>query len=196
MKSLVFLILAAPASLLAHGSEFLGVKLRVATTRELTLELTADYGENPMISSRDEAEAVLRNQLEAEVGGTFAPISQLSTLALEDRDKPDESSPLPTDTSGAPHQLLTAVWRWNPPTEAAQVRFRVPADVKCTAVFWLDEPGVAPDQRKWSMLIGGDVTPAIPLPSLQHSWLWPQIAVIFCGLVTFFFVTRSCPRFL
>jgi len=158
------MLLMLPALVRAHGSEFLGAKLQVLPSRELRLEITADYGDNPMIADRAEAEAALKDLMEASVQGKRTPLIELAPLTFEDRTKPDRASPLPTDESGNAHQLLTAVWRWTPPIDAAEVRFHVGDSVNHSTVFWLEEEGVPREKKKWSMLLSGDSTPAIKVP--------------------------------
>ena len=174
----------------AHGSEFLGAKLRVLPTRQLLLEMTADFGENPMVASRDEALEALNHNLTLELGGKPVPIHELAPLTFVDRSQPDTSSPLPTDQSGKPHELLAGIWAWTPPEDVQAVKFRVPDSVNHSTIFWLDEDGVAKEKKKWSMLVGGDSTPPIPLPPVQHSWLWAWIVVIICVALAFVFVHR------
>lgn len=179
------ILLLLPTLAWGHGAEFLGAKLHILPTRELLLEITADYGDNPMIADRAEAEAALMNLLHVRWSGESQPLSALAPLALEERTQPDLSSPLPTDESGKSHQLLTAVWRWTVPPEVRELRFHVPDSVKYDTVFWLEEAGVGREQKKWSMLLGGDSTPPIKLsaPSMEEpptSFPALAFAVILC----------------
>jgi len=191
------LLLLLPALAWGHGAEFLGAKLQVLPARELLLEITADYGDNPMIADRAEAEAAIMNLLEVRWSGQSKALSALAPLTLEERTRPDPSSPLPTDESGTPHQLLTAVWRWTAPPDATELRFHVPASVSYNTVFWLEEAGVERERKKWSMLFGGDSTPPIQLAPLSSgSSLSPALAfaVILClsaALVVILRRTRS-----
>jgi len=50
-----FVILSFPLSALGHGAEFLSAKLTLLPEAEVLLEVTADYGGNPLIA--DEAAA-------------------------------------------------------------------------------------------------------------------------------------------
>lgn len=185
-----FLQLLLPGVLWAHGSEFLGAKLRVLPSRELVLEVTADYGENPMIASREEAREALLHLLSLEVAGGKRLLRELAPLAFEERKQPDADSPLPTDATGKAHQLLTAIWRWRPPEELEAVRFQVPEAVNHATVFWLEEPGVQKEKKKWSMLLGGDSTPPVVLPKVTDSRLWAVFAAIICAIVAFLVLHR------
>ncbi len=161
------MLLMLPVLLRAHGSEFLGAKLQVLPSRELHLEITADYGDNPMLSDRAEAEMALSALLEAGYEDRRASLTELAPLRWEDRTEPDRASPLPTDDSGKAHQLLTAVWRWIPPADTAEVRFHVADAVNHATVFWLEEEGIPREKKKWSLLLSGDATPAIKLPEVS-----------------------------
>jgi hypothetical protein len=172
-----------PTLLWSHGAEFIGAKLTVLPTRELTLELTADYGGNPMLANRDEAQQVLQSLLLLEFHSAKHALQDLAPFAFEDRTAPDASSPLPTDNSGAPHQLLTAIWRWHPPPQATEVRFHSPNASKHDAVFWIEEKEMPPEKKKWAMLLGGDQTPAIPLPRVATSP--SRSSVVFVAILSF-----------
>lgn len=192
MLRLFWMLCAAcvPGLVWGHGSEFLGAKLSVLPSRELVLEVTADYGENPMIANREEAREALQHLLALEVAGARKLLLDLAPLAFEERKQPDADSPLPVDQSGKTHQLLTAIWRWQPPQELEAVRFHVPEEVNHATVFWLEETGVPKEKKKWSMLLGGDATPAVPLPQVADSRLWSAFAVIICAAIAFFLLHR------
>jgi hypothetical protein len=180
----------APSRAEAHGAEYLGAKLRVLPDGGITLEVTADYGENPMLSSREEALIAVKDLLEIELEDGFVPWSKLAELKWEDRSQPDRSSPLPTDAVEKPHQLVTAIWAWQPPPGMKKVRFHVPKGVVQDTIFWLAEPGVDRTKQRWCMLLGGDSTPEIPLPERKRN-RWPVlIGVIFAFCWTFWMVRR------
>lgn len=185
------LLLLLPALVRAHGSEFLGAKLQVLPGRELLMEITADYGDNPMIQDRAEAEVAIQGLLEARWSVQSKPLADLAPLALEERSQPDRSSPLPTDESGSSHQLLTAVWRWQVPPEVKELRFGVPKNVQHSTVFWLEEPGVPREKKKWSMLLSGDSTPPVPLPDIAaDSPSWMAFTAIICISLTLVMLLR------
>lgn len=193
---LCLMLLMLPAVVWAHGSEFLGAKLQVLPSRELHLEITADYGDNPMLTDRTEAVTALKALLKAGFQGRSVALSELAPLQWEDRTEPDRASPLPTDDSGKAHQLLTAVWRWTPPAGTEEIRFQVADEVNHATVFWLEEEGVPRAKKKWSMLLSGDTTPVIRLPAapLGNGYLG-FLAIICLGaaLVVVLRRTRTLP---
>ena len=159
---------ALPLSASAHGSEFLVGKVIVQTDGRVLLEVTADYGDNPMIANEDEAAAAVRSSLR--------PAGDVATLGeprLEKRSQPDPDSPLPPDPmmTGKPHQLLTAVWQFTP--NSRDVRFEVPQGAGQTVVLWtknLRQPGEDP---RWVMLVPGEQSPAIQIPpQATRTTLW------------------------
>ncbi len=190
MRLLFLLLLLLPERMWGHGAEFLGAKLQVLPSRELVLEVTADYGENPMIADRAEAEAVLKDLLLVEQGGQKTVLRDLAPMQIQERTLPDADSPLPTDLSGKEHLLLTALWRWTPPEGVETVRFHVPEAVIHSTVFWLEERGVVKEKKKWSMLLGGDSTPAVPVPKRAVSFYVPVFVVIIGLAVAFFLLHR------
>ena len=186
----MLLLLGAPSSR-AHSSEFIGAKLQTGPGRLLTVEVTADFGENPMITSFEEARSAILKNLEVEAHSGFVPMPQLAPMDLAEQTQPDRTSPLPTDPSDKPHKLLRGTWSWEPPPDIQTVRFRVPSDVVHSTIFWLHDESIPKTQRKWSMLLGGDTTPAISLPKGTSSWNGAVFAVIFIALATFLWVRRT-----
>ncbi|MBL9115487.1 MAG: hypothetical protein JNJ83_10820 [Verrucomicrobiaceae bacterium] len=186
----VFAVLGT-RSLSAHSSEFIGAKLTTGPGRQLTVEITADYGENPMITSLNEARTSILANLEVQTEAGFVPLDMLAPIELAKHTQPDRSSPLPTDPSDKAHQLLRGTWKWQPPHGQKAVRFRVPEDVVHSTIFWLNDESLPQDKRKWSMLLGGDSTPEIPLPAEGRMQIPLVIGVIFVALATFLWVRRT-----
>jgi hypothetical protein len=183
-RLLLFLALVWPHSVLAHGSEFIGAKCSRTSAGLVCLEITADYGDNPMLTSRAEAADAVTNNLEVWQAEHWTPVAELAPVVLEERSTPDASSPLPTDSSGKPHQLLTGLWTWQPPPEMP-LRFRVAEDVNYATIFWIHEPDVPKEKQKWAMLLSGDATPELPeIKRKESSWtLW--ILAITCTAAAF-----------
>ncbi len=170
---------ALPLLVLGHGSEFLEAKFYFDATGTAQLEVTADYGGNPMLSNEAEARAALADALRVSFDDKEHKLSELAPVTIESRSQPDPESPAPRGPEDAQtrHQLLTARWQWRP--SATSLRFFVPMQSLHTVLFWLREPDVHPP--RWSMLIAADRTPAIPVPPRQRPW-WLALPVTLMGL--------------
>lgn len=170
---------------LAHGTEFVLAKLQFDGAGAVRLEMTADYGQNPLIPDEVAARDVLTHVLRVREGDGYR---ELSGLRFEKREKPDPSAPVPTSTPGedSPHELLTAVWEGEPADHALafEVKDHSPHDV----VLWTDA-GAAGGKTKWMMLISGDRSPVIAVPGRRSrwksAWLWGGgvAAMVMVGLV-------------
>lgn len=176
-----FASLLAGAALLAllpqacgHGSEFMLAKL-IVHPGVVRLEVTADYGENPMLSGEDDARACLQHLLLARSGeGAFRPVTALEPLKFEHRDQLDPDIPLPPDptAAGKPHQLLTSVWEWSPP--ASSITFQVDESTIHNVLLWMAPDASSDRQAHWTVLMRGDSSPVIEVP--HRVWDWRRLA--------------------
>ena len=170
------LIVAAllPAIGRAHSTDFILVKVSPHAGR-VDVELTADYGGNPMFKDKAEAQAVLTSVLRVRSGEGHAAseLSALAPLRFEDRHQFDPTAPIPLDPTSAaePHQLLTAVWSWH--GAGQKVSFEMPDDSNQSAILWTSgnsqsgpggsSGGVAKEAR-WVFLLPGEISPEIMVP--------------------------------
>ena len=187
-----FFSLLNPTLGLGHGAEFLLAKLAFDQDARVTLEMTADYGDNPMIGSEDEARTALAGLLQVEVGGAWKPLGELAALRMEQRSQLDLTSPMPyaADENKTPHQLLVATWQWLPTSES--LRFQVPKGCKYDVLFWkASEPGKQ-ETQPWKLLIAEDTTPVIEVPQRGSNAVW--IAVELSGLLVIVLVVRALRR--
>lgn len=145
-----------------HGMELMQARLDIDGQTGARLEMTADYGGNPMLSSEEDARAALQDLLRVEVGGAWHKLTELAPLKLEPRQQFDPASPMPAapDPEGRPHQLLTAVWQG--PAPAGGLRFMVPKGCVHDVLLWRPNAG---GQPFWRVLITGDVSPLIEVPA-------------------------------
>jgi hypothetical protein len=172
-----------PAIGRAHSTDFILVKVSPHAGR-VDVELTADYGGNPLFQDRAEAQAILTSVLRVRTDdGSSRALAALAPLRFEDRRQFDPSTPIPLDpVSGAEsHQLLTAVWSWN--CAAQKVAFEMPGDSNQSVILW-----TAPDPQtrgadagdveknrsgstakssgaRWVFLMPGEVSPKITVPT-------------------------------
>lgn len=157
----------APLFASAHGTEFLLAKLTFTQQGRATLEITADWENNPLLEGRDHAARVLPGALQWMDRDQARSLSDLSLVTLEDRSVLDPTCPLPPEafeTSGN-HRLLTARFEWQAKGESLQ--FQVPAGSKHDVLLWMIDPMQPQDHPRWMMLLGGDVTRLIPVPKSQ-----------------------------
>lgn len=177
--------LLAPLFASAHGTEFLLGKLTLAPDA-LRLELTADCEGNPMIADRAEAEKILPAALRMRIGDSTNTLGSLASLKLEERTKFDETAPLPPGTfdNSISHRLLTAVWQWTPERASLPVRFTVPKGSVHDVLLWVVDPSTPKEPPRWMVLLGGDATPEIVVPS-RGRWIgrWWLAGGGACGLV-------------
>lgn len=186
----LFPLLAAallPTSGWAHATDFILVKVSPHAGR-VDVELTADYGGNPMFTDKAEAQTVLTHVLRVRSGdgGSTRELAALAPLRFEDRRQFDSTAPIPLDPSSSaePHQLLTAVWSWNCP--AQKIAFEMPADSNQSVILWTPPSsqsgriqaggGVrgssAEEKPRWVFLLPGEVSPEMVVPPRSAAaWL-------------------------
>ncbi len=170
-----------PLSAWAHGSEFLTAKALLLRDGGVQLEVTADYGDNPMIASEEEAKNAVTNALRWQCEGNDAANS-LGAPKLEKRTQPDPSSPLPVDplSKDQAHSLLRAVWQLHP--SAPSISFKVPEGSSQSVILWMQHEAQPNEKPRWVMLVSGDESPAIslthPAPRNPFPWMPGAIACI------------------
>ena len=71
----------APLLCFGHGSEFILARLDTSTPGEVGLDLTADYGRNPLLASEDEARRVLPRCLHLLDAGAQLPLAEIAEPA-------------------------------------------------------------------------------------------------------------------
>ena len=158
-----------PSRAPAHGGEFMLAKVATANG-SVWLELTADYGENPMLHDEAEAREALRHVLQVRLGASSRKLDELSPIRFEKRTQFDDDAPLPKAPSGnlPSHQLVTALWQWKP--NAAAISFEVPKGNPHNVILWLANTEAPREKTQWLLMIAGDYSPAIPIP--QETWSW------------------------
>jgi hypothetical protein len=181
-----------PTSGWAHATDFILVKVSPHAGR-VDVELTADYGGNPMFTDKAEAQAVLTHVLRLRTGdgSSSSELAALAPLRFEDRRQFDPTAPIPLDpTTGAEtHQLLTAVWSWN--CGAQKIAFEMPSDSNQSVILWTPPPsqggsiqagGGGPEEKpRWVFLLPGEVSPEMVVPPRSATaWL---VSCVSAGLL-------------
>lgn len=185
-RSLILFILAggavmAPLFASGHACEFLVARLEVKGDA-LHLEITADYGGNPLIADEAAAREALRKILQVRSKGQGRALEELAPLIIEHRTDWDPHAPTafaPTP-DGQPHQLLTALWQWS--ADVDDLTLAVPEGSLHDVLLWTRDEHLPGKQAKWMMLIEGESTPPISIPK-SASWKWMSgMAFILVGL--------------
>jgi hypothetical protein len=192
--SLRFILLPAfglmlPVAGFAHSTEFIFAKVTPGEGK-VNVELTADYGGNPMLEDETAARAILSKLLRVHLGRANTPLTKLTRLSFEERTQFDPSTPIPPDPVGEshPHQLLCAVTSLQCNTD--KLAFEVEMDSGQTVILWKppESPGAQP---RWVFLLPGEISPEIQLPrSPRPGWVsacigigifgfWPLLALTF-----------------
>lgn len=160
----------APLFAFGHACEFLVARLEVKGDA-LQLEITADYGGNPLITDEAAASEAVRKILQVRSKGQGRTLEELAPLKIERRTDWDPQAPTTFSPApdGQPHQLLTALWQWR--ADADELTLAVPEGSLHDVLLWTRDEHLPGKQAKWMMLIEGESTPQI---SIQRpaSWKW------------------------
>lgn len=187
-------VLGAPLFAFGHGAQFVLGKVTPLEGGRVRLELTADYGQNPMIESLEHARESLCDLMRWRgAGKDELPFQVLPEPVFEERAKLDPTIPLPTDEEqlAADHQLLTGIWEWGTGTEGVQfqVREKTPLDV----LLWTERPEASSSENegtRWAVLIAGDVSPVVELPEMQDPVKKASLAAAAVGLMLLGWIAR------
>ena len=77
----------APLCVFGHGAEFLSAKLTLLPEAEVLLEITADYGGNPLIADEAIAQEALIDPVRLRRGESLVPLAELSAASITQHDK-------------------------------------------------------------------------------------------------------------
>lgn len=156
----VFVILFSPLFVFGHACEFLVAKLEVKPDRVI-LEITADYGGNPLIPDEATARDAVKNIFEVYLGGQVRRLEDLEPLRFEFRTQWDPETPasFAPPPNGQDHQLLTGIWNWPPHTDF--ITLAVPKKNLHDALLWTKDEKLPGKDARWMLLIEGDKTPEI-----------------------------------
>ena len=167
-------IVLAPVGMSAHGVEFLSARLTLLPDAEVLLEVTADYGSNPMLVDETSARAALADPIRLREGDALVPLAERATPHVAENDDWEEFAPaayLPDDAEGQAHQLLTSAWRWRSTTP--EIIFEMPKGKKHDVLLWTRDQSDAKAPPRWMLLLGGDRSKAIAVawpPWWRRNW--------------------------
>lgn len=149
-----------------HGGEFILAKCHTDAAGNVSLVLTVDCGQHPVLKDRAAAEAAMREVLQVETPAGPVPLEALAEAVPEFSAVPDPDLPLPPDPAAdaLPHTLALLRYEWRP--GVPELRFSVPAGNPHDVLFWLAgaaRPAEGP--APWRILIGGDTSPPVAVPA-------------------------------
>lgn len=166
----------APLFAFGHACEFLVARLEVKDGF-VQLEITADYGGNPMITDEVAAREAVKSILQVHLGGQVRRLEDLEPLKFEKRSQWDPNAPaaFAPAPDGQEHQLMTGIWRW--PSHADHISLAVPQGNLHDVLLWTKQEHLPWKEAKWMLLIEGEMTPEIRVRSEKQE-LKPHPVVI------------------
>lgn len=188
------LAVLAPLKTSGHGVEFLSARLTLLPDAEVQLEVTADYGSNPMLVDEASAREALADPVRLRQGETLVALNHLADRRLFETDEWAEFAPasyLPPDTEGQAHLLLTASWRWRSATP--DLVFEMPKGKRHDVLLWTRDQTQPDSPPKWMLLLGGDRSKAIAVAWPPWWQRWPTVMAS-CVLILAggaYFVSRN-----
>jgi hypothetical protein len=183
----------APLCVFGHGAEFLSAKLTLLPEAEVLLEITADYGGNPLIADEAVAKEALIDPVRLMRGESLVPLAELSAAIITQHDNWAEFAPasyLPSDAETQPHTLITAAWRWR--SSAPEIVFEMPKGKMYDVLLWTRDQTNPDAPPKWMLLLAGDRSKAISVhwPPWWKRWqtvMASSVVVLALG----YFVSRN-----
>ena len=175
----------APLLLFGHACELLVARLDTDQAGVVRLQITADYGDNPMLVDEAAAEKAVKSVLQVKTAKGMQSLQQLAPLHVQKGFEWDPLTPAafapPAD--GQVHQLLTASWEWQP--DVPEISFGVPDGSIHDVLLWTTAPHLPGKQVQWMLLIEGEQSPSIALPADRsgHRWwiIGPSVAAAALG---------------
>lgn len=183
----------APGGAMGHGAEFLSAKLTLLPDAEVLLEVTADYGSNPLIADESTAREALLDPVRVRGNEALTPLSDLAAASLTQHQNWAEYAPasyLPSDTETQPHTLITAAWRWQ--SETPEIVFEMPKGKLHDVLLWTKDANRPDAAPKWMLLLAGDRSKAISVH--QRSWWrgWQPVGLGALTAVLGLLVVKRC----
>jgi hypothetical protein len=183
----------APLCVFGHGAEFLSAKLTLLPEAEVLLEVTADYGGNPLIADEAVAKEALIDPVRLRRNESLVPLAELSAASITQHDNWAEFAPasfLPSDTEAQPHTLITAAWRWR--SSEPEIVFEMPKGKMHDVLLWTRDQTNPDAPPKWMLLLAGDRSKAISVhwPPWWQRWQMVMASSVFV-LVFGYFVSRN-----
>jgi len=157
---------SAPLCALGHGAEFLSAKLTLLPDAEVLLEVTADYGSNPMIADERAALDALADPIRLRQHETLVPLGTAEISRHQNWAEYAPASYLPSETEGEAHALITSSWRWR--SAEPEIVFEMPKGKLHDVLLWTHDATQPDAPPKWMLLLAGDRSR--PIPVQQTPW--------------------------
>uniref|UniRef100_UPI003783EC46 hypothetical protein n=1 Tax=Prosthecobacter sp. TaxID=1965333 RepID=UPI003783EC46 len=171
----------------------MSAKLTLLPDAEVLLEITADYGGNPLITDELVAREALIDPIRLRRDETLVPLAELSAASVTQHDNWAEFAPasyLPSVTEAQPHTLITAAWRWR--SEEPEIVFEMPKGKLHDVLLWTRDQTNPDAPPKWMLLLAGDKSKAIAIhwPPWWQRWQTVMASSVFV-LALGYFVSRN-----
>ena len=183
----------APLCALGHGTEFLSAKLTLLPDAEVLLEITADYGSNPLITDESAALDALADPVRLRQQESMVPLATLGKATITQHHNWADYAPaayLPSETEGEAHALITSAWRWR--SAEPEIVFEMPKGKLHDVLLWTHDATKPEAPPKWMLLLAGDRSR--PIPIQQTPWWRGWMAAAGAGGLTLlgvYFVSRN-----
>lgn len=188
-----FVILTYPLGAFGHGAEFLSAKLTLLPDAEVRLDVTADFGGNPLIADETEARKALQDPVRLRQADKLLTLTELAAPRLSQHQNWADFAPaayLPSDTETQPHALITASWQWR--SETPEIVFEMPKGRLHDVLLWTHDDADPSAQPKWMLLLAGDKSKAI---SVHWTPWWRRWQTVMASSMVFvllgYFVSRN-----
>ena len=180
----------APLCALGHGAEFLSAKLTLLPDAEVLLEVTADYGSNPMIADERAALDALADPVRLRQHETLVPLGTAKISRHQNWAEYAPASYLPSETEREAHALITSSWRWR--SAEPEIVFEMPKGKLHDVLLWTHDATQPEAPPKWMLLLAGDRSRPIPIQQIPWWRSWMAAAGT-SGLVLIgiYFVSRN-----
>lgn len=184
----------APLCALGHGAEFLSAKLTLLPEAEVLLEITADYGSNPLIMDEAAALEALADPVRLRQGDVLTPLNSVGKARISEHHNWADYAPaayLPSGTEGEEHALITSSWRWR--SSEPEIVFEMQKGKLHDVLLWTQDLSHPETPPRWMLLLAGDRSR--PIPIQQTPWWRGWMAAAGAGglflLVGAYFVSRN-----
>jgi hypothetical protein len=174
------LLMTAP-QLVAHGNECLFARVSQADGGDITVELTADVAGNPLIPDAVQARDILAGALQVRIGERRYRLEDLGAVTWEQRTRLSDDAPVPPNTDGSTHQLLTAVWHARLPGQT--VTFVTPVHTPHDVLLWDAVGARSPGTPRWMLLICGEESRAYVLSAALSSTTSSSAPIVWLGVL-------------
>ncbi len=154
-----------PGMARGHAGAFILAKCSPEASGQVSLVLSVDYSQHPLLKDRAAAVAAMGEVLRLVTPAGPVPLGQVAEGELSDADRPDPELPVGVEPgeAGRGHQMAVMQYRWEP--GVPELRFSMPTGNPHDVLFWLGGTARVPGEEVgWRILIAGDETPPVRVP--------------------------------